>query len=267
MKKIIYTITAVFVTMQLFAQQKQEMPDTTRFKLGKNTDVIVIEHPKNTDKIEEDSIKNTKKKDYEAHWDGVDFGFRTMLADNFSTNFDNNKYWENEIARSMVWNVNLLEHKFALSKQAVGITTGLGFSFTQFAFTSNYLIKNETNALYAVVDTKYNYSKNKLNAIYLTVPLLLEFCTKRDNSFYLAMGVVGGVRIFSRIKRDGAYDGKDFTERTRGDFGLNPFKLDGMIRFGYGSLGAFVSYGILSVYDKKKTVAVHPLEFGVTLNF
>lgn len=269
MKKVIYT-TLVFLSSYTYAQI-EEHPDTTRFNMGK-VEVILVDHSKDVE-MEMDTIDaapdENEKEHFEAHWAGLDMGFGLMLNGDMGTGFDNYKYWENDPARSMTWNLNILEHKFGIVKEYVGLTTGLGFSFTQLAFKDNYILTHTTDTLFAVVDSMNSYSKNKLRATYLTVPLLIEFCTNADEekSFYLATGVVGGVRIGSKIKRNGEFDGKEFEQKEKGVYGLNSFKLDGTVRMGYGSWGAFASYSLLPLFDTAKTTEVYPLTFGLSLNF
>jgi len=272
MKTIIYT--SIFLLSTTLFGQEELNPDTTRVNMGK-IEIILVDHS-NEDLEDEgeidtlDAIPDEDEKErFEAHWAGVDMGFSMLLNKDMNTNFDNYPYWKNDPARSMTWNVNFLEHKFAIAKQYVGVTTGLGFSFTQVAFKDNYLLQTTGDSLFATIDTVNVYSKNKLRAAYLTVPVLLEFCTHadEDKSFYLAAGVVGGVRIASRVKRIGEYDGKEFQEKLKGTYGLNSFKLDGTVRLGYGSWGAFASYSLLPLFDTAKTTEVYPLTFGLSLNF
>jgi hypothetical protein len=272
MKTIIYT--SIFLLSTTLFGQEELNPDTTRVNMGK-IEIILVDHS-NEDLEDEgeidtlDAIPDEDEKErFEAHWAGVDMGFSMLLNKDMNTNFDNYSYWKNDPARSMTWNVNVLEHKFAIAKQYFGVTTGLGFSFTQVAFKDNYLLQTTGDSLFATIDTVNVYSKNKLRAAYLTVPVLLEFCTHadEDKSFYLAAGVVGGVRIASRVKRIGEYDGKEFQEKLKGTYGLNSFKLDGTVRLGYGSWGAFASYSLLPLFDTAKTTEVYPLTFGLSLNF
>lgn len=272
MKTIIYT-SIFLLSTTLFGQEEQNS-DTTRVNMGK-MEIILVDHSK--EELEDDGDLDTldaipdeeEKERFEAHWAGIDMGFNMLLNKDMNTNFDNYPYWKNDPARSMTWNVNFMEHKFAIAKQYFGITTGLGFSFTQVAFKDNYLLQTTGDSLFATIDTVNVYSKNKLRAAYLTVPVLLEFCTSADDdrSFYLAAGVVGGVRIASRVKRVGEYDGKEFQETLKGTYGLSPFKLDGTVRLGYGSWGAFASYSLLPLFDTAKTTEVYPLTFGLSLNF
>ena len=248
-------------------------PDTTKMKVG-NKEIIIITHPNedfdldSEDDSEDESPKRKRKSD--AHWAGVDLGFTMLMNDNFNTDFATTPYWKNDPARSIVWNLNLLEHKFNFGTPFVGLTTGLGFSFTSVAFRDGYIINSSTDSLFAAVDTVNTYSKNKLKASYLTIPLLLEFniSTNSDKNFYLAAGVVGGVRMTSKIKRNGEFaDGKEFEEREKGTYSLSPFKLDAALRMGYGSFGVFANYSLLPLFESGKTVEVYPLTFGLSLNF
>ncbi len=248
-------------------------PDTTKMKVG-NKEIIIITHPNedfdldSEDDSEDESPKRKSKSD--AHWAGVDLGFTVLMNENFNTDFATTPYWKNDPARSTVWNLNLLEHKFNFGTPFVGLTIGLGFSFTSVAFRDGYIINSSTDSLFAAVDTVNTYSKNKLKASYLTIPLLLEFniSTNSDKNFYLAAGVVGGVRMTSKIKRNGELaDGKEFEEREKGTYSLNPFKLDAALRVGYGSFGIFANYSLLPLFESEKTVEVYPLIFGLSLNF
>ncbi|NQY09511.1 MAG: outer membrane beta-barrel protein [Flavobacteriales bacterium] len=248
-------------------------PDTMRMTVG-NREILIITHPDGDFNLDDDDRAEDeeprKKKKSDAHWAGVDLGFTMLMNNSFKTDFSANPYWGNDPARSNVWNLNVVEHKFNFGTPYVGLTTGLGFSFTSIAFRDNYILNSSADSLYAIMDTVNSYSKNKLKASYLTIPLLLEFNTSpdADKSFYLAAGVVGGVRMTSKIKRNGVFaDGKEFEERDKGTYSLNPFKLDAAVRLGYGAVGVFTNYSLLPLFDVDKTVEVYPLTFGLSVNF
>ena len=244
-----------------------------------NTEILIIEKGKKDEESEENEFESEFEMDEmehvegkqkaEAHWAGIDFGFTMLMNSNFEPKFDAHPYWENDAARSSSWNLNLLEHKFRFGTDYVGLTTGLGFSFTSVAFRDNYVLMSGADSVYAEIDSVYNYTKNKLKASYLTVPMLLEFTTNSnsDKSFYLAAGVVGGVRIGSKTKRVGEFDGKEFREKSKGTYNLNPFKLDALVRLGYSDWGVFASYDILPLFEDGKTDNIYPLTFGLSLNF
>ncbi len=275
MKKVYIIAVSMMFCLPSIAQEEVEnesKSDTTRVNFG-NKEIVVIEHEVEEDDFyidEGDTIfTEKKKKKSEPHWAGVDLGFTMLMNSNFATDFPNDKHWENDPARSQTWNLNILEHKFNFGTPYVGLTTGLGFSFTSVAFKDNYVLMDSPDSLYAVIDTVNSYSKNKLRASYLTVPLLLEFNTNADadKSFYFAAGVIGGVRLTSKVKRKGEFDGKNFTQKNKGKYGLNPFRLDAAVRMGYSHFGVFANYNLLSMFDEGKTVPVYPLTFGLSLNF
>lgn len=269
MKTQIITLSMLLFGFALNAQE-EKVPDTTRVNL-KKVEIIIVDRAELDEDIDtiDAAPDENERKSYEAHWAGLDMGFGMLMNNAMQADFPDYPYWKNDPARSMTWNLNLLEHKFKLAGPYLGLTTGLGFSFTQVAFKDNYLLTNTSDSLFAVIDTVNSYSKNKLKATYLTVPLLIEIATNEDEdrSFYLAAGVVGGVRIASRVKRVGEFDGKEFKEVNKGTYGLNSFKLDGTVRLGYGNWGAFASYSLLPLFDTAKTTEVYPLTFGLSLNF
>lgn len=256
----------------VFEEEGSGKADTTRMNIGNSEFIIITKSGENSDDVDlefDETEEPKRKKKSEAHWSGIDFGVTMLMNENFENNFANNPYWNNDAARSQVWNLNLMEHKFNFGTPYVGLTTGLGFSFTSVALRDNYLIQSTADTVFAVMDTVNTYSKNKLKASYLTVPLLLEFNTSadEDKSFYLAAGVVGGMRLTSKLKRNGEFDGKEFEERIKGNYNLNSFKLDATARLGYGDWGVFANYSLLPLFDQGKTVEVYPLTFGLSLNF
>ena len=245
MKKRYLLAAVALLSFSIHAQEEESETDTTRVSLG-NTELIVVRHEDEYDdspSIEDgDTLPSEPEKPKkEAHWAGVDFGFTMLMNQSFENNFPNHPYWKNDAAKSTVWNLNLLEHKFNIAKEYFGVTTGLGFSFTSVAFSDNYVLYHGADTLVGAIDTVTTYSKNKLKASYLTVPLLLEFNTNADSdkSFYLAAGVVGGVRLTSKVKRKGEIDGDNFTFKEKSTYGLNPFKLDAAVRLGYSNFGVF----------------------------
>ena len=260
MKKILTIGLLSLFSLPTFAQEEEDS-DTTRI-YTKTKEIIIIDFDDSTDDLE-------KKKRSEAHWAGVDFGVSMLMNSSFKTDFPNDPHWENDAAKSTVWNLNVAEYKFQVAKHYFGITTGLGFNFTSVGLKNNYVLVDSPDSLYAFRDTVNNFTKNKLKAAYLTIPLLLEFNTNadEDKNFYLAAGVVGGLRLTSKTKRKGELNGNKFTDKDKGTYSLNPFKLDAAVRLGYGHFGVFANYSLLPLFDTGKTTEVYPLTFGLSLNF
>lgn len=271
MIKFISLSILVLIVSQGFAQNKKSTNyDTTRFKLGEMTVLIFedsLENNQPIDTIDASPSEDEAKKN-SAHWAGLELGINMLLNDQQTTTFNNNPYWQNDPAKSWNFNLNLAEHKFKIYKHYIGITTGAGFNFTQIGFKNNYVLTSTKDSVYAQIDTVFTYSKNKLRAAYLQVPLLIEFCSSpNDESFYLSAGVIGGLRLSSRTKRQGDFNGKEFEQFSKGTYSLNPFKLDATVRMGINNWGIFASYALIPLFESGKTVAVHPLTFGLSTNF
>lgn len=278
MKKI---ILGAFVLSGLltFAQETENDTDTTRINLGE-TEVLIINTKKGKVVIDantepQDTIDASPSHDEDedldndGKWAGIDFGSTMLLNANNQTSFPNDPIWENDPAKSFYWNINVMDHKFNIYKHYVGLTTGFGVNFTQIGIKDNNILFANSDSLWVVQDTVTQYSKNKLRGTYLQIPLLLEFNTNEDEdrSFYFSAGVIGGVRVGSAIIQKIDRDNFDNKQKTKGTYGLNPFKCDATVRMGYSNWGLFVNYALLPLFDTNKTSEAYPLTFGLSMNF
>lgn len=269
MKKV---ITSIFGFLVLGSGIAQETPDTTTFKVGGKEVIIIspkgvaVEAPHDEDTIDA-APSEEELKAIEAHWAGLEFGPTLLLNNDMKSSFPNDPQWENDPGKSFSWNLNIIEHKFPIYKNYVGITTGLGFNWTQIGLRQ-YRLNSTADSLWAYMDTVNNFKKNKLRAIYLTAPLMVEFCSdpEADGGFYLAAGVIGGVRIGSSVKTVLDNDGET-KQKVRGTYGLNAFRLDAAVKMGYNDWGIFANYNVLPLFDTDKTAGVYPLTFGLSYNF
>ena len=276
MRQFILTLAILLSISTLSAQEtpKEEIPkangkDTSRYKVG-NVNIYVFKDPiEEVDTVDaspsEEEAEKNEKHWHEANWGGIDLGVNVLTNENFGMTFKENKYWENDPANSFNYNLNLFSRKYSIYRNYVGLVTGLGFNFTQYSFKNNYVIKSNIDSVYAQIDTVYNYSKNKLKATYIQIPLLLEF-SSNDNNKYISAGIVGGLRIGSKTKREGELNGKNFTEKTKGTYDLNSFKLDATVRVGVGNVGVYVTYALIPLFESGKTVPVHPFSIGAIWN-
>lgn len=283
MKKLIYSAAAILLLGQSFAQEapkETSETDTSRTKVGKVEFVTIKDRlvsinfpsgiPTDTTFTINDTIDASPSEEEaernEAHWNGIDFGVNMLLNDQNTTSFKNNPYWENDPAKSFYINLNFFERKLNIYKNYVGITTGLGFNFMQIGIQNNYIIQSNKDSVYAIEDTVFSYSKNKLKACYLQIPLLLEFNTNKDSdkSVYIAAGVIGGLRLSSKTKREGDVNGMTIDSKIKGVYNLSPFKLDATVRAGYGNWGVFANYSLIPLFATGKTVEVHPFSVGLT---
>lgn len=261
-----FNVFTLFLIVAVISNaQPTILPDTTnRIDLG-NVEIIFVNKDTSTvaSKPKEDHSPN------QGHWAGIEMSF-TTLTNNLQTKyFPKHTYWENDPEYSNTFNLNLIDYKFNIYKEYIGITTGFGISSTRIAFRKNYNLKNATDSLYAVMDTTLSYTKNLLISNYLTVPILLEFCSHSDanNSLFLAAGIVGGVRLSSKTKQKGEIDGISFKHVNKDSYSLNPFKLDAIVRLGYGRYVFHASYSLIPLFNTSKTVAIYPFTIGMGVNF
>lgn len=279
MKTILTSVLALSALLA-FAQNEKET-DTVRINLGE-TEVLIINTKKGkvvidgdttpADTIDASPDEEDDSPEHSGHWGGIDFGATMLMNSGFKASFPNDPIWENDPAKSFYWNINVMDHRFNIYKEYVGITTGFGINWTQIGIKNDYLLfekSSTSDSLYYIADSVNHYSKNKLRGTYLQIPLLLELNTDadEDHSFYLATGVIGGVRVGSAIIQKIDRDNFDNKQKIKGVYGLNPFKLDATLRMGYGSWGIFANYALIPLFDTDKTSEVYPLTFGLTMNF
>ncbi len=264
MKKLI-TLTLIGLIGYTGWSQEEQPADTTVIKL-KNKQIIIKDIP--LEDIEEPDKDDDKNK-ADAHWAGLDIGVNTLVNASNKVAFDDARFLEINPAKSWNWNLNFAEHRFSLFNEYIGITTGLGLNITNFTFKNNYIYNYNADSITATMDTVISYDKNKLRLTYLTVPLLLEFNSNKnsDKNFYLSAGVVAGVNVISKLKRQSDQEGYEVRFSEKGDYGVNPFKLDAMLRMGFSDWGLYASYNILPVFDTDLTETAHHASFGLTFSF
>ena len=281
MKKIILTSALIIFSQFLFAQDVKSdstfvsKSDTTTRTYGKNKPIEVI---KVDDKIVQINIENkeissdekvkTKTENF-AHWSSFMMGMNILTNETQGINFENADYWEIDPAKSFSFSFNFAEKKVNLFKNYVGLTTGLGITFNNYSFRNNYMLSSNADTVFAIIDPTIQYSKNKLKSTYFRVPLLLEICTSSfDKGAYFSAGVVGGVRLGSKVKREGKdISNNSFKQKIKSDYNLNTFTLDALIKFGFDDFGIFAQYSLTLMFQNNKTQTIYPLNFGVTLEF
>ncbi len=208
-----------------------------------------------------------------GHWAGFELGFQanTIGFLDPSTTFTTTPYWENNITKSLLFNLNTFQYKFNLISDVLGLTTGYGFQFGATELTSSYVLEHNADTVFAVINNNQVYKRNSLYSAYLTVPLLLELTAGSDQPykkiFYLDAGVVGGVRLYSHQRFTGTYaNGNEFENITKSKFNLNTWMLDATVRVGYGHFGVFANYALFSMFKEGTTAGVYPMRFGISFN-
>jgi hypothetical protein len=287
MKKGIITLGLFVLTATLsMAQSESKGADTSKFNLGKkvvrvytnggevqkitfdsqDNDSIALRESKEKAR-NKDSIQTVKNK-FEGRWGGMDFGTSVLLNSSGQASFTKQSFLENDPSKSFYMNLNLFDRKMPIIKHYVGITSGIGFNWTSVGIKNNQTLQYNADSVWTTVDKNlgYNYDKNKLRATYLTVPLFLEFNTKADpgKTAYLMLGVVGGLKLNSKFIQKAENDKVEVDNKTKGDYALNPFKLDASVRAGYKGVGLFASYSLLPLFDTKRVEKAYPISFGLS---
>lgn len=148
-------------------------------------------------------------------------------------------------------NVNLwiFMQRLNMIKHVVNLKYGLGLEFYNFRYEEN--IRYYKNPPRIVMDPTIDYSKNKLALNYVTVPLMLNFNftpNKTDmKSFGLSAGISASYLYNSRQKYVSDETGK---RKTKGDLGLNDFKLAYIAELQLGPVRLYGSYATASMFRK-----------------
>ena len=240
--------------------------DTTRIKLGKKT-IVIIEDDDDEERGDDDERGDRTR---EGHWAG--FGINTngfLNADGKIATGDAAGFLELDHARSIGFNFNLVEKRFPIFREYVGLTTGLGIQWNRFALKNNVDVMVSADSTYGVENTTVDYKKNVLRSTYLQIPLLLEITTNKDNdkAWHISAGVVGGIRIGSSLKTKWEDAGKTNIDRVKSNYNLNPFEAHATAIVGYGDISLYVNYGLTQVFEKDKGPNYAPVSAGILVNF
>ena len=240
--------------------------DTTRIKLGKKT-IVIIEDDDDEERGDDDERGDRIR---EGHWAG--FGINTngfLNADGKIATGDAAGFLELDHARSIGFNFNLVEKRFPIFREYVGLTTGLGIQWNRFALKNNVDVMVSADSTYGVENTTVDYKKNVLRSTYLQIPLLLEITTNKDNdkAWHISAGVVGGIRIGSSLKTKWEDAGKTNIDRVKSNYNLNPFEAHATAIVGYGDISLYVNYGLTQVFEKDKGPNYAPVSAGILVNF
>lgn len=155
-----------------------------------------------------------------------------------------------------------------LFRQRYGITKNNAFNLT-YGFmieTNNY--RYENNISYKkggppyIIKDSINFDKNKLAMSYFTVPVMLGFNTNptSKHGFNASAGVSFGYLYSSRNKQISDEREK---QKIKGNFGLEPWKIQLVGEVGIGMLKVYGSYAPTSMY--KSGLDMRPYSIGLRL--
>ncbi|MBI5541898.1 MAG: hypothetical protein HY951_17715 [Bacteroidia bacterium] len=276
MKKLTVILAAVFLTVGAFAQEKK---DTTTFKLGRSTVIIIsdkdelvkIEDNDTTITYENDDNDSIKRNKFNGHWGGFDIGLNGFVTrdNSFSLN-SSDQFLNLNQAKSWNFSLNFAEFNIGIVKKYVGLVTGAGLQFNNYRFDKNITLVGDSANLTYYNDTVLKFSKNKMVVTYLTIPLLLEFqlpVNKGHDNIHFSAGVIGGLRIGTHTKQVFDINGNTNKEKQREDFHLSPITYAITGRIGYNGVSAFVNYSLSSLLKSNEGPEVYPWSAGLSFSF
>lgn len=271
MKKLALIIPLLLFVSICFSQD-EETPknDTTKIKMGNSTIIIVKNHPDDEidyDFTSQDSTHQKKSCQDDNVGFHVDLGMNGYLsADKKFSLPSTQEMMELDYARSRTFAFNLTLKKADIIKDRLYFSPGLGISWNNYFFKNNISISTTGDVTTFSEDSTIAYDKYKLRATYLQVPLLLgaRFGDLKK-PIGVQIGVIGGLRIRSIIKRKFTLEDAQHKDKIRSDFNLHPFKFEAVARIIVGSIGLYSKYSLTSLFDKNTPLEVYPFSFGVSL--
>lgn len=255
------------------SQEEKEGSDTTRFKLG-STEFIIVDS--DTMKVNHDDDEPDEDGYYESrnkltYWSGFEVGVNMLMNNQFESKFSES-HLRTDPANSFVFNFNLLEHRIRFGTDHIGLVTGIGFTNSRFGFSDDRLrLGANSDSTYGFADSSLTsgFSKNQLIVNYFNIPVLLHINTSKNhkNNFHISMGVIGGVRMGSKVKYK--YEGPlgESKDKVDGRFNVNPFHLSLTTRMGFRNFGLFANFDMLPLFENDASRVAKPLTFGASFHF
>ena len=262
--------------------QEEGGPDTTRFKVG-SMEFIIIDNDTSfvdSDKDMEAGDEDPKDKDnfgmnYDSkdltYWSGFDVGVNILMNNQFQPSFTE-EHLIMDPAKSFSYSFNFFEKRLKFGTEHVGLVTGLGFTNSRFGFSNDRLrLDSNADSTFGIVDSSLTngFNLNQLRVSYFNIPVLLHFNTSKDHkkNFHISLGIIGGVRIGSKMKYKYDVLGGESKDKTSARYNLNAFQASLTARMGYRNFGVFANFDMLPLFQNGTSTVAKPLTFGASFNF
>lgn len=236
--------------------------NATKITIGKNE--LEVDDDGNV------KYKRNKKSRYDGHWGGFEMGVNGYV--NKDRGFDmpaGYEFLDLRMEKSINVKLNFYEQNFNIISNKLGFTTGLGFEWNNYRFENNVVLMKDGNDIIDNFESNpKTYTKSKLLVNYLNLPLMFEFQTNRHskkNSFHIGAGLQTGLRIGSHTKNVYQEDGNKKKDKNPGDFNINPFKYDAMVRVGWGKLNLYANYSLNTLFKNNRGPELYPFAVGISL--
>ena len=268
MKRLSLLLLLAICCTNVFSQ-KDKLPelDTTTFKIGNNTAILINRPPKEFDYDfgNCDSSCNKKGKDIVTFI--VDVGANGYLtAENKIALPDEHNLMDLDYTRSRSFGFSFLFDVVNLAHDRLYIAPGIGVTWNGYHYENNINISSSSDKLIFSLDTLHQNTKYKLRATYLEIPLMIG--TRIGNlkaPLGIQFGVIGGYKIGSITKQKYQQDRTSYKTRAQQNFNLSPFKLDLITRITFGDIGLFGRYSMTTLFKDGKTLELTPFAAGITI--
>lgn len=268
----------LFFTTSCIFSLAQVVPDTTHINIGDKTIIVIDANPTepraqtNTEVTETPGISDGQTKRELTHFAGIDFGFCQLIDASGSLTRDSSTNWLSiNNNKSLSWRFNLIEHKFRIYRDYIGIYSGFAIAYNSYGLARNadIVVDKEGTGVSAidVPEETRNYTKNKLRNTILQAPIMLEFNTRSEikKNFHFAAGIIGGWVTSSISKQKWQNETGKFTSRRKENFLVSPYTLDFSVRIGYQKSAIFFTYGMTPLFEKNQGKLIYPVTFGIQL--
>lgn len=142
-------------------------------------------------------------------------------------------------------NIWIVMQRLNLAKGYLNLKYGLGLEMFNFRYENNIRYSKTPNYIYK---DSISFSKDKLYAGYASVPFMLNINTSpgRKKGLSISAGISAGYLIGSHTKEISKERGK---EKTKGDLGLEKFRLAYVGELGIGPIRLFGSYSLRKLHE------------------
>lgn len=210
--------------------------------------------------------------EFKGHWSGVEFGVNGFANTDYSMYPANeNNFLKNDLFRSNVLNLNLLQYSLGIqqTRKTIGLVTGIGLSLQSYRLDNKTTITTDADRkVHPLLQFFDSNQKSKLSSVYLEIPLLVEFqvpVRNYANRLYFSAGVTGAKRLETHTKVKYRKDGKREKLKSPGDYSIPDYKIAGTVRIGYRRINLFASYDLVPLFQDLRGPLVYPFSFGIRL--
>ncbi|MGC8865269.1 MAG: GIN domain-containing protein [Bacteroidales bacterium] len=234
--------------------------------------------------------RENNNRPFEGHWGGFDLSFNGYLNSDGNMDFTGaDRYLDLYMPKSIGVHLNIYEQNVNMGSSGhFGFITGLGLEWHNYRFNRGIYLDENAEITKGYLTQGVKIEKNKLVVSYLSLPLLIEFQNRGEHKlgdFHVAAGALLGARLGSHTKTVFMENQKEYqlidpatnevwktvvspredTEKVYNDFNLNPFKVDAMVRVGWGYINLFGTYSLTTLFRSNKGPELYPFSIGLTL--